>query len=268
LICVALVCLCQCAEARKEQRQFSVDHKTFERPVSLPTPVANAILQDPDIQQFLKVANIPGDTLPPNWFLASEVKLSDSGPPSLIVMGTGVFVSRNLATFWVFRPTGDRWELVLNEPAHDLRITDALHRGFRNIELREANSDASWRDLFQFDGSAYQWFMTFSTNRDTADRHSLRLLDSARTGDEDATLEIDRLVRSAIERHVKPGEILRGYFPDFVKWGDDGAMTVVSVRLVGNTTRCVGYEVSTKPLKIIATLTEADLKQRYGVSCV
>jgi len=85
-------------------------------------------------------------------------------------------------------------------------------------------------------------------------------------------LRIDDTIRADVEHNLKPRENIIYYLPKFVAWTDGGLVVSVGVITVDGhsgpfTSRCVGYEVAARPIKIMATLSKASLKKEYGVTC-
>jgi hypothetical protein len=103
--------------------------------------------------------------------------------------------------------------------------------------------------------------------------YRLRLFDLETAESGKATLEINERVREDVEGRLKPTEKINYYFPRFVSW-DTGGQLVISVGVVtvfgasGPFTRhCFGYEIKISPLEIRSTISDIQLKKRFGASC-
>jgi len=114
------------------------------------------LARDPDVKQILESERLPVEKLPTSWFLASEVHLRGSNERDLVVVGTGPVSGANVTTFWIFRPRGRRFELLLNAPAHWLEIKEARSNGYKDIELVSATAVTVSTVLCEFEGVTYK----------------------------------------------------------------------------------------------------------------
>jgi hypothetical protein len=83
---------------------------------------------------------------------------------------------------------------------------------------------------------------------------------------------IDILMRHEVTRDLGPGEEVLFYFPHVVSWTGtkliiSGAMTAGVVDKPPARGRCVGFEIATRPERIVRTVSERELRRRYGDVC-
>ena len=61
-----------------------------------------------------------------------------------------------MTTFWIFRPRGRRFELLLNDPAHWLEIKEARSNGYKDIDLVSATAVTVSTVLCEFECVTYK----------------------------------------------------------------------------------------------------------------
>ncbi len=148
VVLLALAFLASSIARSAEQRAFSMEEQKMLRPVPLPPEVMSLIELDSGIREVLSYA--PSDSL-----LASEIHLHTPSEKDLVIMGAGPLAGANVTTFWIFRPTNQGYELLLNAAAHDLDVKSARSNGYRDIELLSATADSISRVLCKFNGETY-----------------------------------------------------------------------------------------------------------------
>jgi hypothetical protein len=139
--------------ASREQTEFSAEDQGVKNPVPVPDSVM-ALLGN-EVRGAMQTADPPITKPPASWFSASKVSLGPGKLKDLIVVGEPPLSGGNTQTFWVFRNTGNGYELVLTAPAHDLRIKDHRSKGYRDIEMSAETAVELHSVLFRFDGKHY-----------------------------------------------------------------------------------------------------------------
>jgi len=140
-----------------EQTDFSAEYDTVVHPVPLPESVLQILRNDRHVSLAMKGNDIPPDRLPPKeWFAASEIHLGRPVERDLVVMGVNGLRGANVNTFWVFRKTAERYELVLHVAVHDLKALESKSNGYRDIQTWSSTAVTHTTLLFKFDGRQYQ----------------------------------------------------------------------------------------------------------------
>jgi len=103
------------------------------------------------VLKVLENQETPPQQLPPSWFSASIIHLSNCSEEDLIVEGEPPLSGGNTVTFWVFRSTPNGHELVLTAAAHDLIVRKARRNGYRELEMMAIITMRVDRVLFRFD---------------------------------------------------------------------------------------------------------------------
>lgn len=146
----------------KEQLSFSAEDEAVDRPVGVPEGVLEILRKDERVLRYLKADGKSVRDLTAAPFLASEIHLNGRNETDLIVIGTGRLRGANVTPFWVFRRLANRYELVLNVPAHDLRVESGRWHGFRNISVGVATASVGTIELYRFDRNEYDLVHTKS----------------------------------------------------------------------------------------------------------
>ena len=149
-----------------EQVQFSAEDEQVKRPVPLPAAVKAVLSTDAGVKQILEFENIPADKMPSTWFLTSEVHLNGPEEQDLVVIARGPLSGANVTTYWLFRPRGGQYEMILSAaPAHTLIVSDTLSNGYRDVRLLSSTADHAFELLCKFDGKTYQPAVDTPTKR-------------------------------------------------------------------------------------------------------
>jgi hypothetical protein len=96
----------------------------------------------------------PG-TRPQSWFSASRIHLNGGKRADLVVVGNPPLLGANITTFWVFRASEHERELVMTWAAHDLRVQNTSHNGYRDLTLASATAVEVSYFVLHFDGKKY-----------------------------------------------------------------------------------------------------------------
>jgi hypothetical protein len=138
-----------------EQTSFSMEFP-FDRPVALGEAAKKALASDRSIADVMKDDQLSVDTIPKDWFTASEVHLGPKSETDLVVMGLGISLGPYSAGFWVLRQTPQGFEIVMATDTHDLTLLDTSTNGLRDIETGLPTGGQRYSDTYRFDGRAYQ----------------------------------------------------------------------------------------------------------------
>jgi hypothetical protein len=145
-----------------EQVVFSAEESEVEKPVALPHDVLATLAQDEMVRNVLEDEGMLPEKIPPSWFSASEIHLSNSRDADIVVVANPPLAGGNVTTFWVFCATAHGYKLVLLAPAHTLRVKNTRRRGHRDIELTSATAVEVSTVLCRFDGEKYAGYKTSS----------------------------------------------------------------------------------------------------------
>jgi hypothetical protein len=138
-----------------EQTSFSMEFP-FERPVLLGEAAKKALATDRGIADVMKDEHLSIESIPKDWFTASEVHLGPKSETDLVVMGLGISLGPYNAGFWILRQTTDGCEIVLAVNTHDLALLDTSTNGLRDIETGLPTGGQRYSDIYRFDGHRYQ----------------------------------------------------------------------------------------------------------------
>lgn len=145
-----------------QQRHFSAEVAGVDLPVAIPQDVLAILRNDQMVRNGIEDENLPAEKMPPSWFSASAIHLSNSSKVDLVVVAQGPLAGANVTTFWVFRATSRGYELVLTAPAHDLAVMNTRWKGYRDIELISLTGVQISTVLCRFDGKRYKAHKTSS----------------------------------------------------------------------------------------------------------
>ncbi len=137
----------------------------IKHPIRLPDPVAEILRADDWVRSCLENNPLsPGETLS-TWFLASPIHLAGSEETDLVVLPS---LRREAALcfqgatgigwFWVFRKTGDKYQLVLKAAGNSLDVLknrDHVYRDIRTSTIGQAGKYLT-TIVFRFDGERYR----------------------------------------------------------------------------------------------------------------
>lgn len=138
-----------------EQTSFSMEFP-FEHPVPLSEAAKRALATDRSVADVMKDDQLSIESIPKDWFSASEVHLGPKSETDLVIMGTGISLGPYSAGFWILRRTPQGYEVVLAVHTHSLALLDSSSSGFRDIETVLPTGGQSYVDKYRFDGHRYQ----------------------------------------------------------------------------------------------------------------
>jgi len=96
--------------------------------------------------------------VPRSWLMPSEVRLDGPDERDMMVVATGPLQGANITTFWVLRPSGHGFKLLLTTLAHDLFIRRTRSKGYKDIETVAATAVRASTVQFKFDGNRYNLY--------------------------------------------------------------------------------------------------------------
>jgi hypothetical protein len=168
-LCVAWIVLPLAASmvfgaTAQEQSVFNADpSERLARPISVPGAVLEILAKDDTVAACEKDNPVPRGSSLASWFAASEIHLNGSDEADLVILPIAqgnpfmCFHSvEGIGWFWVFRPIGTRYELVLKTAGLGLSVLDSRHNGYRDIQSSGQVGKRSTRIGFGFDGKTYQ----------------------------------------------------------------------------------------------------------------
>jgi hypothetical protein len=141
--------------ANTEQTSFSMEFP-FERPVALSEAAKKALATDRGIADVMKDDQLSTETIPKDWFRASEVHLGPKSETDLVVMGLGISLGPYSTGFWILRQTPQGYEIIMATDTHDLTLSDSSTNGLRDIETGLPTGGQRYSDIYKFDGHRYQ----------------------------------------------------------------------------------------------------------------
>ena len=114
--------------------------KPFEHSVALPSHVLALLSADETNAGKFEVCPSRGNLpqIPPEWFLATEIKLADDELPGLIVKAANTCLwdgkpGEEVGGFWVFRQAPQGYQLVLTAHTQALQVLDTRTGGYPDL---------------------------------------------------------------------------------------------------------------------------------------
>jgi hypothetical protein len=148
----------------QEQTTFDAnDAQQITRPVPLPNSVLRILAEDKEVMACMKENPIQRRESLASWFIASEIHLNGPDEADLVALPMAqrspldCFHSvEGIGWFWVFRPVGARYQLVLKTAGLGLIIRDARHGGYRDIQTGAAFGTHSSQITYRFENGKYR----------------------------------------------------------------------------------------------------------------
>lgn len=112
----------------------------------------------------------PGETLS-TWFLASPIHLDGSEDTDLVVLpslsreaGMCFQGATGIGWFWVFRKTGDKYQLVLKAAGNSLVVLKNRDHAYRDIRTLTTGQASKYLTtiVFRFDGKRYREYQNWT----------------------------------------------------------------------------------------------------------
>ncbi|MDR3791922.1 MAG: hypothetical protein P4L03_00945 [Terracidiphilus sp.] len=108
-------------KSAEEQREFHSWENTVAHPAAIPAEALAALAKDEAVRAELTKTKLAAEKLPADWFLASEIHLTDGG--TLLVVEAGPRMHNEYeAQFWVFDRTEHGYAMVLDEVGRVLTV--------------------------------------------------------------------------------------------------------------------------------------------------
>jgi hypothetical protein len=139
-----------------EQTTFGSEEEKFERPVTLSTEARAALAGERSIADVLKDEGLKAETMPKDWFMASEVHLSSLDEADLVVMGDKIARGPYTSTFWVLRHSPTGYKVIFRADAHSLELLTNRTNGLRDISITIVNLHGEYSAEYGFDGNTYK----------------------------------------------------------------------------------------------------------------
>lgn len=129
---------------RQQQTDFNVNASTSEPLVKKSIPVPDAVLQilreDDTVRACMKDNAIPAGGSLASWFVGSEIHLSGPTEADLVVLPVAernayrcFHSAEGIGWFWIFRPIGQHYEMLLKASGLGLQVLETRHHGYRDI---------------------------------------------------------------------------------------------------------------------------------------
>jgi hypothetical protein len=163
-ICLQVSCAQIPRHPSQEQLRFSAEDESVRRPVVVPEGALAIVKKDPYVIEFLDGRDTSAAEPREPWLVASEVHLAGPDERDIVVVATGRLRGANVTTFWVLRPTGHGFELLLTAPAHDLIVRNSRSQGYRDIQILATPGIRVSAVSFRFDGNQYKVYGRSSEN--------------------------------------------------------------------------------------------------------
>ena len=156
MIAALLTTACVASAQSRQQLHFSAEDATVANPVDIPPDVLAILANSDVVKNVMEDENVK--QLPASWFVASKVTLHPH-ESDLVVIGKPPLAGANVTAFWIFRPTTQGYETILDAaPAHDLIVRKTTYHGYQQIELASFNAVELSRSVLRFDRTRYVLF--------------------------------------------------------------------------------------------------------------
>lgn len=152
--------------ANEEQSSFDAEEipgiPLVKRQVPVPSAALQILNEDVDVKGCLSDNPLPPNHSLASLFIGSEIHLDGPSERDLVVVPVpdyGCFHgATGIGTFWVFRASGERHELVLKALGNGLGILSTRYNGYRNIQTGTIGQAGKHYTTvtFRFDGKVYQ----------------------------------------------------------------------------------------------------------------
>jgi hypothetical protein len=149
-------CVAQPRQNTSEQRVFGAEDESVKAPFTLPRPILAILAAEDEVKNALDNASIRSNKLPDSWFLASEVHLAGPAERDVIVIGRCPVCGTNIVPFWVFRPNGHGYQLIMSGGGLGLSVLRRRTNGYFDIQTGLVAEQKPWTGVWRFDGQLYQ----------------------------------------------------------------------------------------------------------------
>lgn len=162
LIVVFVIACAYTAAAQVHSSSSHVEQHVFglEQPIDRPVPIPDEVLKILRHNSEVSACDLGSaslDSIPADWYAASEIHLGDPKKSDLVVKAKNVCLfGPNIGPFWVFRRTTESYRLVLSAQAMALKILSSKTKGLRDISTQTMIGVRPSFERYKFDGRAYQ----------------------------------------------------------------------------------------------------------------
>jgi hypothetical protein len=141
-----------------EQHVFSAEDATVEHSIPIPDAAFAILVRDERLANlFDERVPITSGIVSRAWFSAATVHLGGKGEKDIIIMGIGPVRGANVTSFWIFRPRGTGFELIVaGAVAHTLEIMQTRTNGYCDIDTFSATAVDLTTNHLRFRDGAYR----------------------------------------------------------------------------------------------------------------
>jgi hypothetical protein len=145
-------------DGNPEQLVFRAGEKAVDHPVPLPRDVFDILVRAGVVPPHFEDGRaVTPENVPPSWFSASIVHLAGKKEKDLLVMGIGGIREGNVTSFWIFRPEGKTFQLLLaGSVALRLEIKETRTHGYRDIDITSLAAVDEMTSHLRFRDGSYQ----------------------------------------------------------------------------------------------------------------
>jgi hypothetical protein len=134
----------------------------FKHPTALPDHVLALLRADKDnMATFEACRSRQGlAEIPPQWFLATEIKLVNDELPGLVVKAANACLwgkkqDQEVGGFWVFRQAPTGYQLVFTEHTQALQVLNSRTAGYADLCTSWGNYGMYYRTIYAFSEGKY-----------------------------------------------------------------------------------------------------------------
>ena len=139
-----------------EQTAFGSEDEKFAHPVTLSWEARAALAGERSIADVLKDDGLTAETMPKDWFMASEVHLLSLDEADLVVVGDKIARGAYTTAFWVLRHSPKGYKVIFRTDAQSLDLLKSRTNGLCDISITIVNLHGEYSAVFGFDGNTYR----------------------------------------------------------------------------------------------------------------
>lgn len=153
-----------------EQTHFDVEYEfgvhPIRHPIGIPLKALDTLRHEPGLVAACeKAERLSAGQVPAEWFVASQIHLSNGTGRDLIVQpksdpdshpSNRCLFGANVGPFWVFVETSTGYKLVLDASGHDLKVLHNRTGGYRDIEVSSETATTLSVAIYKFNGKTYE----------------------------------------------------------------------------------------------------------------
>lgn len=153
-----------------EQREFNIEQNP-DRPAKIPDAILPLLKKDEQVRKCLQEETSNRNSIRA-WFKASTVHLVRSRAADFVVQDSEnaplCLMGANIGPIWLFRNTGNKYELVLKAYTHNLKILRTRTRGYHDISIEAPTAVKILAAVYKFNGARYVPVKCWEQNIDDA----------------------------------------------------------------------------------------------------